>query len=79
MYSAIFQEGLIDQMNYAITMLYEIIYYDYYETYYGMSPDDLTPFDTAEIDKIISKLKSINESGYSDNGKCKDTCRYGEW
>ncbi|MBP3284236.1 MAG: hypothetical protein J6M02_01910 [Clostridia bacterium] len=66
MYSAISQEGLIDQMNYAITMLDEIIYYDYYETYYGMSPDDLTPFDTAEIDKIISKLKSINESGYSD-------------
>lgn len=66
MYSAISQEGLIDDMNYAINMIDEIIYYDYYQTYYGLLPEDLELFDTKLIDTIVSKLKSINETAYSD-------------
>jgi len=66
MYSAISQEGLVDDMNNAISAIDEIIYYDYYETYYGISPDDLVKFETVKIDKIISRLMAINATDYSD-------------
>ena len=66
MYSAISQEGLVDEMNGAINEIDLIIYYDYYETYYGMSPEDLVKFETVKIDKIISRLMAINATAYSD-------------
>jgi len=66
MYSAISQEGLVDEMNIAINEIDQIIYYDYYQTYYGVSPENLVKFETVKIDKIISRLMAINTTAYSD-------------
>ena len=66
MYSAISQEGLVDEMNNVINEIDQIIYYDYYQTYYGVSPENLVKFETVKIDKIISRLMAINATAYSD-------------
>lgn len=66
MYSAISEEGIVDEIYATINGIDQIVYYDYYEYYYQVSPDTLSPFDTGRITTVIGKLKGISTENYKD-------------
>jgi len=65
-YNAISQEGIVDEINNVFMSLDQIVFYDYYQQNYGMTLDGIENFDTDIIKGIISKLKAISSTDYSD-------------
>lgn len=65
-YNSVSQEGIIDDINNVFMSLDRIVFYDYYQEYYGMTLDSIENFDTDIIKTIISKLKAISPTDYND-------------
>jgi len=65
-YNAVSQEGIIDDINNVFMALDRMIFYDYYQQYYGMTLESIENYDVDIINSIISKLKAISETDYRD-------------